>query len=185
MELVRGRAADSPVLILAVLLSLSALLAPSFAPKVFPLGILFGVTAGFFEEIGWTGYAFPRMSARGNALGASILLGILWGTWHAPVVDYLGAASPHGAYWLPFFVAFIALVTALRVLIVWIYANTESVLLAQVLHASSTGFLVVLSPAGVSAAQETSWYALYALALWLLVAVVVATHGRRLGSRLK
>lgn len=169
-----------PILILAVLLSLSTLLAPTLAPKVFPLGILFGIPAGFFEEIGWTGYAFPKLSARGSALGASIVLGILWGLWHAPVVDYLGAASPHGAYWLPFFLAFIALVTALRVLLVWIYSSTGSIVLTQLLHASSTGFLVVLGPSNVSAAQETLWYALYALALWLVVAVVVATHGRRL-----
>ncbi len=36
------------------------------------------------------------MRARRSALGAGLLLGVLWGLWHAPVVDYLGAAAPHG-----------------------------------------------------------------------------------------
>ncbi len=70
--------------------------------------------------------------------------------------------------------------TAMRVLIAWIYFNTNSVLLAQLLHASSTGSLVIFSPPRVSAAQESLWYAVYAVALWLIVAIVVATFGRRL-----
>lgn len=97
-----------PGLILVVLLSLRTLVSPVFAPNLFLLGIVFGLFPGFFEEIGWTGFAFPRMRARRSALGVGLLLGVLWGLWHAPVVDYLGAAAPHGVYWLPFFLAFIS-----------------------------------------------------------------------------
>ena len=170
-----------PILILAVLLSLSALVSPAFAPGFFPLGVLFGLVPGFFEEIGWMGYAFPKLVAQQrNVLATGILLGVLWGLWHASVVDYLGAAAPHGAYWLPFFLAFVALVAAMRVLIVWVYSNTQSVLLAQVMHLSSTGSLVVLSAAHASPAQETLWYAIYAATLWLTVVLVVAFYGRDL-----
>ena len=169
-----------PVLILAVLFTFRTLVSPVFTPKLFPLGILFGLVPGFFEEIGWTGYAFPKMQLKRSALAAGILLGVLWGLWHAPVVDYLGAAAPHGMYWLPFFLAFVALVTAMRVLIVWVYSNTSSVLLAQLMHASSTGSLVVLSPLSVSPTQEVLWYAVYAIVLWILVALVVARYGKRL-----
>ncbi len=169
-----------PFAILVVLVSLGALVSPVFAPKVMPLGILFGLFAGLLEEVGWTGYAFPKLRATRDALSASVLLGVLWGCWHLPVVDYLGAASPHGASWLPFFLAFVALVSAMRVLMCWVYANTESVSLAQLIHASSTGFLVVLSPTGVSPAQEALWYAVYAAVLWVCVAVVVAAYGKPL-----
>ncbi len=117
-----------PGLILVVLLSLRSLVSPVFAPNLFLLGIVFGLFPGFFEEVGWTGFAFPRMRARHSALGAALLLGVLWGLWHAPVVDYLGAAAPHGVYWLPFFLAFIAILTAMRVLIAWVYSNTNSLL---------------------------------------------------------
>jgi uncharacterized protein len=169
-----------PVLILAVLLALRTLVSPVFAPNIFLLGIPFGLIPGFFEEVGWTGYAFPKMRVKHSALAASLLLGVLWGLWHAPVVDYLGAAAPHGVYWLPFFLAFIAVVTAMRVLIVWVYSNTSSVLLAQFMHASSTGFLVILSPAHVSPAQEALWYAVYAAVLWIVVALVAVRYGKRL-----
>jgi uncharacterized protein len=64
----------------------------------------------------------------------------------------------------------------MRVLIVWVYSNTSSVLLAQLMHASSIGFLVVLSPLSVSPAQEMLWYAAYVAVPW----IVVARCGKRL-----
>jgi CAAX protease family protein len=169
-----------PGLILVVLLSLRTVVSPVFAPNVFLVGIVFGLFPGLFEEVGWTGFAFPKMQVQRSALSAGLLLGVLWGLWHAPVVDYLGAAAPHGWYWLPFFLAFIAIVTAIRVLIVWVYSNTNSVLLAQLMHASSTGFLVILGPSHVSPAQEALWYAVYAVVLWMVVAFVIVRYGKRL-----
>jgi uncharacterized protein len=167
-----------PALLLTVLFALEMFWSPIFAPNNFWVGVSFGCIAGFFEEIGWTGYAFPEMSARRNGFTSAILLGVLWGLWHLPVVDYLGTATPHGAYWFRFFLAFTAAMTAMRVLISWLSARTNSVALAQLMHAVSTGSLVVFSPPGVSAAQETTWYAVYAVTLWLAVAVLaVANHG--------
>jgi threonine/homoserine/homoserine lactone efflux protein len=49
---------------------------------------------------------------------------VLWGLWHLPVVDSLGAASPHGSWWPEFFAAFIAVLAAIRVLIAWTYEHT-------------------------------------------------------------
>src|SRR5207248_2429844 len=118
---------------------------PVFAPSRFFVGATFGIVAGFFEEIGWMGFAFPKMTKTGNLLGASFGLGVLWGCWHIPVIDFLGTATPHSSFWLPYFLAFTAAMTAMRVLIGWIYANTKSVALAQLMHTSSTGSLVVLS----------------------------------------
>lgn len=166
-----------PLVILAVLLCLKTLVSPVYAPNRFLGGVSFGIVAGFFEEIGWTGYALPKMARAGSALGAAIALGVLWGIWHMPVIDYLGTATPHGPYWLRYFLGFTAAMTAMRVLIGWIYINTRSIPLAQLMHASSTGSLVVLSPAGVTAGQEAMWYAVYAAALWLAVGIVAAKHG--------
>lgn len=168
-----------PALVLAVLTILSRAFSPAFAPSRFFPGIAFGLIAGFVEEIGWTGFAFPAMSRSRKPLVAAALLGVLWGLWHIPVVDYLGAATPHGHYWLPYLLAFITAMTAVRVLICWVFVNTQSVLLAQLLHASSTGALVVFSPR-VNAGQETLWYFFYAFALWLVVAAVVAGSGTTL-----
>lgn len=169
-----------PAGILIVLFTMRASVSPAFAPSMFALGLLFGLP-GFLEEIGWMGFAFPRMRVRQGALAAAITLGVLWGLWHAPVVDYLGAAAPHKAYWALFFLSFIAIVAAMRVLIVWVYSNTGgSLLLAQLMHISMTGSLVMLDPVGLTPAQETLWYALYAALLWIIVGVVAWRSGKRL-----
>lgn len=169
-----------PVLVLAILLILTEVVSPVFAPNLFFMGILFGVPAGFLEEIGWTGYALPKLLEKFNALAAGVLLGLLWSLWHLPVVDYLGAASPHGPYWFPFFCSFAAAMTAMRVIMCWLYTRTHSVLLVQLMHVSSTAALVIFSPPRASAAQEAFWYAVYAAALWLFVAVL-APHLKRIG----
>jgi hypothetical protein len=112
------------------------------------------------------------------------LLGVLWGLWHFPVADSLGAASPHGRYWPEFFGAFVLAMVALRLLIAWTYVNTESLRMAQALHASSTGSLVILGAPGVTPAQEALWYLAYAAVLWTVVIVVVAVEGSSLCGRL-
>jgi uncharacterized protein len=171
-----------PLLVLTLLLTLKTLLSPVYTPNFFLMGVLFGVPAGLLEEIGWTGFAFPRMSSQLNPLVASISLGLLWGLWHLPVVNYLGTATPHRAYWFPFFLAFTFAMTAMRVLISWLYLNTKSVLIAQLMHISSTGSLVIFSPPAVSPRQEVIWYALYGITLWIAVLIMVKKFGTRLAS---
>jgi len=169
-----------PALILLVLLVLRIFVSPVFSPNRFFVGASFGMVAGLFEEIGWMGFAFPRMSRQQNALAASLGLGIVWAVWHLPVIDYLGTATPHGAYWFRYFLAFALAMTAMRVLIAWIYTNTGSVAMCQLMHASSTGALVVFSPAHITAAEEAFWYAAYGIILWIVVAIVVGQSGTAL-----
>jgi membrane protease YdiL (CAAX protease family) len=171
-----------PLLVLTVLLVLKIFVSPVYAPNRFFWGILFGIPAGLLEEVGWMGYAFPRMHSPSHWLRASIVLGLLWSVWHLPVVDFLGTASPHRSYWLPFFFAFTLAMTAMRVVIAWIYVHTRSVLLCQLMHISSTGSLVVFSAPKVTAGQEAAWYAIYGGVLWLLVIVAALGQSRRLFS---
>jgi uncharacterized protein len=162
-----------PFFVLGILLLLRTFVSPVYAPNRFWIGLAFGIPAGIFEEIGWTGFAFPKMSQKLRPFSAAILLGLLWRLWHIPVINSLGTAVPHGDYRLHFFLAFTAAMTAMRVLISWLYAHTKSIPLAQLMHACSTGSLVVSSPPAVTAPQEALWYATYAAAFCLLVAALV------------
>ena len=161
-----------PLIISLVLFALGKIYPHEFVPTYFFIGFLFGIPAGFLEEIGWTGFAFPHLQKKFGLKTTGILLGILWGLWHFPVIDSLGSASPHGKFLLPFFLAFIILMTAIRIIICTIYTGTKSILLAQLFHLSSTGSLVVLSPSPVLPAQEVFWYLVYAAVLYLLIIIL-------------
>jgi membrane protease YdiL (CAAX protease family) len=169
-----------PILIWGVLSALAVLASNNFAPGFIPFGILAGLLAGFIEEVGWMGFAFPRMERRFGTWRATIYLALLHGLWHA-LPGYLGEAGSYGEYWLPRFVAmWLVAMTAMRILLVWIYTNTESLLLAQLTHASSSGFLVILGPETTTPAQGTLWFAVYAVVLWIPAIIVVARFGRGL-----
>ena len=101
----------------------------------FPLGTLLALfvvllIAALAEEIGWMGYATDPLQARWGALGAAIILGLVWAAFHL-VADLQGG---HALGWIAWHRSG---AVALRVLIAWAYNNTErSVLAAALLHTS-------------------------------------------------
>jgi membrane protease YdiL (CAAX protease family) len=161
----------APIAILSILCILRLFVSPVYQPNFFFAGIVFAVPAGTLEEIGWMGFAFPRLRQHSSLLGASVALGLLWSLWHLPVINFLGTAVPHGAYWFRFFLAFTVAMTAMRVLIAQIYSVTQSVLLTQFMHICSTGSLVMFSPPSVTPSQESGWYFVYGVILWVMTLI--------------
>ena len=78
---------------------------------------------------------------------------------------------------LGYFALTLATLTAYRVLMTWMFAHTGSLLLAVLMHASYTVWLLALLPA-TSFEQGLAWQATLAAALWLVLAVVVGAFGR-------
>jgi len=139
-------------------------------PFVFLQTLLFSSPMG--EEIGWRGYALPRLQAGRSALRASLVLGLLWGLWHLPL--YLTRGHPLSE---EFFGWYLLGILADAILFTWVYNNTRgSLLLALLFHASIAVTGLFLAPA------ETT--PLLGLALkWGVVAIVIATAGPACLSR--
>lgn len=161
-----------PAILLVVLSFLSILINPAFAPRfqwwLFGLGIL----AGTFEEIGWTGFATPRLLACKSLMVAGLSLGCIWALWHL-LVDFRYNAKALGAVWpLEFFITYLLALTPYRLLMTWVYSHTQSLLLAILMHASFTGSLLVLVPV-VPASLGFYWQSVFAVLLWVLVAIVL------------
>jgi len=75
--------------------------------------VLITITGAMGEELGWRGFALPRLQLRMNALSASILLGIIWALWHLPLW-FAGLGFENIPYWayLLIGVSFSIMVTA-------------------------------------------------------------------------
>jgi len=156
-------------LVLVTLVLMQRIISPSFGPNFFVFGFLFGIPAVILEEVGWTGFALPHLRLKRDLLVSGIILGSLWALWHIPVIDFLGSASPHGSYLVLFFLSFSSILMAMRLLMSWVYSNSNSILLAQFMHAMSTGCLATFGPVALRPGQEALWYALYSLLLWVVV----------------
>lgn len=80
------------------------------------------------EELGWRGFALPRLLELTDARIAALLLGLVWAVWHLPAF-YVGSLSQSGFDFLPF----VLQVMAFSVFMTWLFVNTRgSVLWAGV-----------------------------------------------------
>lgn len=140
-----------PVLIDLVAVGFGLLLGSPTATRFGSLSIL---TLLFFpfalgEELGWRGYALPRLLEKNNPLTAGLILGIIWAAWHLPT--YLPgqalADSPPLASTIT--------IIAYSLILTWLFINTMgSVLIAVLFHgaANAAGILLV----GMSS-DEANW----------------------------
>jgi membrane protease YdiL (CAAX protease family) len=169
----------APLILLTVLVVLG-FASPAFMPAIFAGGdvgstiavaVLGGVIGGFFEELGWTGYATPRLLRRYSWFDAGLILGVPWALWHM-LPDFLGNYASYGSLWFAHAALWFVALTAFRVFMTWAYRHTHSLPLAMLLHATFTGSQLLLIPVSAAVVPELIWYGLFAVELWLLVAFV-------------
>lgn len=97
-----------------------------------PLAIAFSTPFQAGEEIGWRGYALPRLANRFGLSGAGVVLGLIWAAWHLPQFFI-----PEADTYRQSFSVYAIQVTALSVAMTWLYAHTGgSLLLVMLLHAA-------------------------------------------------
>ena len=118
------------------------------------------------EEIGWRGYALPSLSRRVGLAQASLILGVVWASWHLPLFvmldsDKLGQSFP----------IYLVQVTALSVAAAWLYWRTDgSLLLVMIFHAAANNTKDIV-PSAVPGASDPLAFSPSPVA-WLTVAML-------------
>jgi len=156
------------------------------AGSVVLLGLAVGIGAGLFEELGWTGFAIPILLRRLTILSTGVIVGLLWGAWHFLAV-WWGSADAFGTVPVPLFLlaGLFTFLPPYRVLMVRVYAGTQSLLICVLMHASLTASMIILGPA-VKGVQSVIYNLALTTVLWGIVAsarVVSPAIGPRARSR--
>jgi membrane protease YdiL (CAAX protease family) len=123
------------------------------------------IIVGLFEEVGWRGFALPRLQLRLNAIWAALVLGVLWALWHLPelISDPTGQRPP---------VQFLLWALALSVIFSWLYNSTNGSLpIVIICHAAIDTAGRFMLPEFVGDGYQLVWW--FMVALYVLVAVIV------------
>ncbi len=143
---------------------------PLLFTVLLPQAVFIILTGSFAEELGWRGFALPRLQQRYGPVLGTIILGTLHGLWHLPAffTRLLGPFS------LPYYAGFLFAAIVTTFLYTWIFNHTRgSVLLATLTHGcsnASTNVLVLLVPAHL---VVSGWAAPIANGNWNEVNVII------------
>lgn len=135
------------------------------------------------EEPGWRGFALPRLQTRFGPLAGTSLLGVLWALWHFPLF-WSGVWTP---LTLANMIMFVVMITALTIVMGWVFNNVGgSLLITMLMHASFNTFADKVVVPLFPSALLNEYVLLPELIGFGLVAVivVVATRGRLSHDRL-
>ena len=177
--------------LVAVALLLLSLFSPAFVPgivtsadKVTLLvsGLMAGILVGVFEELGWTGFAIPRLRLRYGVLATGLIVGLVWGLWHMPLFTASARASQSISPLLSLAVMLFSFLPAFRVLMVWVYDRTGSLLVAALMHASQTATTLIFAIAATDV-QAVIFNLVYTAGLWMFIAVVALANRGTLQAR--
>jgi membrane protease YdiL (CAAX protease family) len=191
----------APLSVFAALFALN-LTSPVFMPGIFssgnnPVALAFGLPGdnkiilslfvlglglfnGFVEEVGWTGFATPRLHLNHRLIASGLNLGMMWGLWHL-LSNFIGSAEAAGAVPLPLYllVMLFSFLPPFRIIMVWVYEHTGSLFIGVLMHASLNVFWILSMPVAITGAERMIWYIVWAAVLWGLVAIVSLARKKR------
>ena len=155
----------------------------SYLPKV----VMVFLIVSLWEEIGWMGFALPRLQEKYGTLMASVVLGVLWALWHLPayfnstqvVADKVGLGElDRLLYLLP---PLILLATFTRIVMTWLFnVAMGSVIVVTLFHAafnvSNNELVTAFMPQMKSMFANNEW--IYPVLGVLALLLIVFTKGR-------
>jgi membrane protease YdiL (CAAX protease family) len=148
-----------------------------------PTSVLSILVGGLGEELGWRGYALPRVQAQLGPRAASAVVGGLWAGWR--LLLFLWASPLTGGALLAEYALYAPILVETSFLLTWAYNATGGSLWPVVLlHAAATAtdktLLVPLSPrrAGTWAPYLVAALSACRAAAWIAVRPAARSDGR-------
>jgi membrane protease YdiL (CAAX protease family) len=130
-----------------------------------------------WEEVGWRGFALPRLQEKYGDGQIVLIMGLLWSLWHVPLL-LLNPSSPMSG--LPWY-GEITFSLSLTVIYTWLYLNTgRSLLFVSVFHAMANTIAFALLEIGAF----TSSYAFVVGVTAIFAAALMLIHGPQRLTRL-
>jgi uncharacterized protein len=145
--------------------------------QVVLLGLVGSIVRGIIngEELGWRGYALPRLQERYTALTASLILGVIWFAFHIPIMFVPGSIG--GSQTLDHALPFLVGVLAMSIIITWIFNTTQgSVLPIILLHGAYNTWPDLFMITSGNPALAWLWPAISVLLAAIVVLVFGPTH---------
>lgn len=184
-----------PVLLSIILLILSQF-SSDFIPKIITennkislitMGVVTGlIGGGLLEEIGWTGFATPKIRSHCSTLKTGLILGFLWGVWHFLPV-FWGSGDINGkldwALFLPGLFSHYAVLIPYRILLVWLYDQTNSLIPVILMHASLTTFSLFILNISKGGYPLFIYYVFLAMTLWIIVGMIFSKKQKLIGAK--
>lgn len=138
--------------------------------SLFPALLIQRLLVNVWEEIGWRGFALPKLQENYRALVASLIVGVLWAVWHVPSY-FFSESVPAEIPFLPYFLEFIFA----SVIYTWIYNNTGgSILLVTLFHVFSNVSDNLIGEAGVNLG---SYFIVHAVLSFLVALALTIIYG--------
>jgi CAAX protease family protein len=101
------------------------------AASILPVLIMNLTSGSLGEELGWRGYALNILQKKYVPLTASLILGVIWGLWHLPLMILSGYSGLELVYYC---IAFMVTVVSISVIITFFYNRSKNILIAMWIH---------------------------------------------------
>jgi membrane protease YdiL (CAAX protease family) len=103
------------------------------------IGFIPSAISALGEEIGWRGFLVPELFKNQGFTKTSLISGLIWGTWHLPILLFADYNSGTPAWYS--MICFMLLVISISFIYTWFRIKSGSLWTAVILHGSHNIFI--------------------------------------------
>ena len=144
----------------------------AWSPQQFLIIGVFTLIGAVMEELGWRGYALPKLLSQRSALTSALLIGIPWGILHIGLI--LPGQMNAGTSGLETILYLIAL----SVVLTWLFVQTRGNLVVVILYHAGENFFVFLN-GGISLTQSLQLLNLVTIAFAIVLVLLYGVNLQR------